>query len=287
VSDICGRQWRFQPSRLPRLILLFFVCLLVGCGRGTAAEQAQATPSAELSAVGSNPVAANESHIAALGVIRPARQMMLSFRADGMIQRVNVLAGSSVHKDDELALFDATELNVALQSAQATVEIRQAELDVLLSNAQSHPSARAIAQAQLHQAQLEVERLQWKVAGTAIRAPFDGVVAEVFLHPGEWAQTGTGVVELIDTGVWLVETKNVSELAIGRVQIGQPATVRVLPFADQPLTGEVLSISPIAIVQQGDTTYTLFIQLAETGPPLLPGMNAEVEIDTSTSHLTH
>jgi hypothetical protein len=40
----------------------------------------------------------------------------------------------------------------------------------------------------------------------------------------------------------------------------------------------VVTISPVAVVQQGDTTYTLMIELEPTGLNLRPGMTAQVEI---------
>lgn len=51
---------------------------------------------------------------------------------------------------------------------------------------------------------------------------------------------------------------------------------------EQPLLGQVVAIDPIAIVQQGDTTYTLYIELAQNDLPLLAGMNVEVAITVDT-----
>ncbi len=55
-------------------------------------------------------------------------------------------------------------------------------------------------------------------------------------------------------------------------------SVRVNAFRDDPLTGRVVTISPVAVVQQGDTTYTLMIELEDTDLNLRPGMTAQVEI---------
>jgi hypothetical protein len=40
----------------------------------------------------------------------------------------------------------------------------------------------------------------------------------------------------------------------------------------------VATISPVAVVQQGDTTYTLMIELEPTNLNLRPGMTVQVEI---------
>ena len=60
--------------------------------------------------------------------------------------------------------------------------------------------------------------------------------------------------------------------------MGQAVRVRVNAFQGETLQGHVLTISPVAVVQQGDTTYTLTIALDPTPLNLQPGMTAQVEI---------
>jgi len=91
------------------------------------------------------------------------------------------------------------------------------------------------------------------------------------------ANAGTFVIEMMDTSRWLAETSNVSELEIGRVAVGQAAMVRIHAVKNAELPGEVAIVSPIAVVQEGDSTY-LTIALESTELNLWPGMNAQVEI---------
>ena len=44
--------------------------------------------------------------------------------------------------------------------------------------------------------------------------------------------------------------------------------------------GRVLIISPVAVAQQGDTTYTLTIELEHTDLNLRPGMTVQLDIQT-------
>jgi HlyD family secretion protein len=142
------------------------------------------------------------------------------------------------------------------------------------------PEEIAQASARLRQAELAVAQLQWQLQGTTLRAPFDGFISAIYLSPGEWADAGMAVIEVVDTTRWRVETRNIGELNIARVQVGQQAMVRVIAFRDRELDGRVAAISPTAIVQQGDTTYTAYVELEPTDLNLRPGMNAEVEILT-------
>jgi multidrug resistance efflux pump len=100
------------------------------------------------------------------------------------------------------------------------------------------------------------------------------------LRGGEWAAAGAPLVDLLDTSRWRVEMRNIGELNIGRVEVGQEAIVRVMAFRGEELLGHVMAILPIAVVQEGDTAYAVMIELESTGLNLRPGMNAGVEIVT-------
>lgn len=89
---------------------------------------------------------------------------------------------------------------------------------------------------------------------------------------------GELMVEVLDDSRWRIETRNVGELQIGQIHIGQEVQVLVNAFNNETLSGRVVAISPVAIVQQGDTTYTLSIELEPTDLNLWPGMTAQIEI---------
>ena len=162
--------------------------------------------------------------------------------------------------------------------ASAKAQLAQAEL--ALYEAQ-HPVATetlALAQLDVERAQLALEAARVDLARGVLRAPFDGVIAAVSVSVGEWASPRASVIEIGDVSQWRVETKNVGELQIARVRVGQEVRLWVNAFREVTLLGRVATISPVAVVQQGDTTYTLTIVLESTSLNLRPGMTAQVEI---------
>lgn len=175
-----------------------------------------------------------------------------------------------------LAQIEPDEVEVIASGGALAVARAQAELAAL----GPRPEDVAVVEAQVQQAQTALERSQLALSQAQLQAPFGGIVSAIYLHPGEWAAAGAPVVELLDTSHWLVETRNIGELAIGQVKVGQEAIVQVMAFRGEELRGRVVAISPIAVVQQGDTTYTVSIELEPTDLNLRPGMNAEVEIVT-------
>jgi len=189
---------------------------------------------------------------------------------------------------EDMATMLADEVNQpqpggALAALKAEVDLAQLQLEGLQAWENPYldpasPEEIAQARARLRQAELSVAQLELQLQGAELRTPFDGVISAVYLHPGEWGGPGVPVVEIIDTTRWFVETRNVSELTIGQVQVGQEAQVQVLALRSEALHGRVDTISPVAVVQQGDTTYTLMIKLDPTDLSLRPGMNAQVKI---------
>ncbi len=168
------------------------------------------------------------------------------------------------------------------EAAIANAEAQLAQAQLALYEAQ-HPIAQetlALAELTITRAEQALAIAQENLTRTTLTAPFNGVVAAVNFSVGEWAAPGAPVVELLDVSHWRVETKNVGELEIARVQVGQDVDVRINAFRGETLHGRVVTISPVAVVQQGDTTYTLMIELDPTDLALRPGMTAQAKIQT-------
>jgi HlyD family secretion protein len=182
------------------------------------------------------------------------------------------------HAKAQLELKQAGPTEQEVTASASSVTAAQAQLE--LTKAGSRPEDVAVVEAQMQQARTALEQANLALSRSQLLAPFDGTISALYLSPGEWAGPGAPVVELLDTTHWRVETRNVSELNIGRIRVGQEAIVRVMAFRGEELRGRVDAISPVAVVQQGDTTYTLFVELEPTDLNLRPGMNAEVAILT-------
>jgi HlyD family secretion protein len=186
------------------------------------------------------------------------------------------------HYNVVLAQYRIRAADYGYAAAIANAEAQLAQAQWMLYEAQHpvRPEALALAQLDVERAQQALEAAQADLAYATLVAPFDGVVSVVPVSVGEWAGPGITVVELLDVSHWRIETKNVGELQIARVQVGQEVRVRVNAFRDEVLPGRVVTISPVAVVQQGDTTYTLMIELEPTDLNLRPGMTAQIEVLT-------
>jgi HlyD family secretion protein len=196
--------------------------------------------------------------------------------------QADVLADMQEHYDVVMAEYRMRAADHGYAAAIAAAEARlvQAQLELYEAQHPVAPEELALALLDVARAQQTLDVARVDLAQATLPAPFDGVVSAVPVSVGEWATPGLTVVELLDVSRWRIETKNVGELEIGRVQVGQDVLVRVNAFRDETLPGRVVTISPVAVVQQGDTTYTLMIEVEPTDLNLRPGMTAQVEILT-------
>jgi HlyD family secretion protein len=192
------------------------------------------------------------------------------------------LAEAQDHYNVALAEYNlhAADHRYAVAIADAQARLAQAQLALHEAQHPVTPESLKLAHLGVERAEQALEAARADMARTTLQAPFDGVISMVGVSVGEWVAPDATVVELLDVSGWRIETKNVGELQIARVRVGQEVMVRVNAFRDEVLHGRVVTISPVAVVQQGDTTYTLMIELEPTQLNLRPGMTAQVEIVT-------
>jgi multidrug efflux pump subunit AcrA (membrane-fusion protein) len=126
-----------------------------------------------------------------------------------------------------------------------------------------------LAQAQLDAAQATLDNFE-------LKAPFDGVVADVSLHVGDQVGPETPAISVADFDQWIVETDDVTELEVVKLAVGEKVTMIPDALSDVQLEGTVESISQSFTKQGGDILYTVRIKVDKVDPRLRWGMTVEV-----------
>ena len=98
------------------------------------------------------------------------------------------------------------------------------------------------------------------------------------ISPGEAVVPGQMLVTLTDLRNLRVETTDLSERDVARVEAGQKANVYVEALGTE-IQGRVMSIAPQATTLGGDVVYPVYVQLDEQLAGLRWGMSADVEIE--------
>ena len=117
---------------------------------------------------------------------------------------------------------------------------------------------------------------QQKLADYYIRAPFDGIIAEVNIQKGESVSSGTIATTLITTQKIAETTLN--EIDIAQVQIGQKTILKFDAVEDLSITGEVVEIDTLGTVSQGVVSYDVKITFDIQDERIKPGMSLSADI---------
>jgi RND family efflux transporter MFP subunit len=125
---------------------------------------------------------------------------------------------------------------------------------------------------------LAVEQAQKELDDTTLTAPFDGVVLEVLVRPGESLFAGQAVVLLSDPTAGEVRTTVIEE-DLSLVTIGQPAEIFFDARPDVVVTGAVDRIVPQRVAGEARPLYHVYLTLSTELPNgVFPGMTADASI---------
>ena len=175
----------------------------------------------------------------------------------GPIVDLRVTDNQFVHKNDVLYVIDKADYQVALDSAEADLASRKADLDVKEAQAerraqlttlstsveekQSYAGASAVAKASFQVAQASLERARLNLSRTEVRATVNGFVTNLLLRQGDYANTGTANIAIIDSDSFWV-SGYFEETKMGSFSIGDPVTVELMGYSGR-IEGHVDSIT--------------------------------------------
>ncbi len=183
-----------------------------------------------------------------------------------------------------LAQSQVTIAETAFRSSEAAVEASKARLDALLAG----PTAQDLnlARAGVDQAQAGLVILAVQREKLTIRSPLDGLVVANAAKAGELVAPGTTLLTIADLGR-LHLTVFVPEGEIGRVRLGQQASIRVDAYPGRIIAGTISYISPQAEFtpksvqtqkERASTVFAVRIRLGAGELTLIPGMPADVTL---------
>ncbi len=163
-----------------------------------------------------------------------------------------------------------------IAGAEAEVRRAQAEYDLLASG--SRPEAVSAAQAEVAVAVAALMEAEAALAETELRAPFAGTVASIRVNVGEQVVAGEPIIQFADVSKWLIETADLTELNVVRLQVGDPVEITFDAIPGLVLPGVVSRIRSVGENKQGDIIYTVMVEPLEQDPRLRWNMTATVTI---------
>lgn len=221
-----------------------------------------------------------EDTVIAVGTIEANERVELKPEVSGLIQSIHFKEGQHVKKGEKL--FELDSRKEAAQVAQT-----RAEEDLARQNAeraQKLAGTRAISRQELDQmaSQVEVKKAtrvldEERLADRVIYAPFDGVLGPRKISEGQFVNTGTTLVTLVDDAKVKIRFR-IPERQLALIKTGQHARINVGAFPGKVFDGKVDLINP----EVDEATRTAEIRLLADNPDSLlkSGMFARVELVT-------
>ena len=230
---------------------LFTLLLMLVAGPVLAADALAATPAkkAKPQLVQVIEVQAADTRISneRTGTLGYNRQVRIYNQEEGRIAALPWYEGDRVAADAELVRLDDALLQAELDRAKA--QVRQAQLDLqrisdLVAKKAASRDELARARTALEVAQADASLQQTRLGYTRIAAPFDGLVTERLLEPGDVAPRHTHLLTLADPQSLVIETR-ASDLLLPHLRRDDPVSVRIDALGRDEYTGRILRIHPL------------------------------------------
>ena len=216
----------------------------------------------------------------------------------GRITELHVDEGDAVAAGDLIAVLDSEDLEAAVRRSEAGLvesaarladAVREENRQRRIVEAGVGPSADLdaatttlqVARAQVGTARANLDSVRAQLEYTVIRSPVDGVVIERTVEVGEMvapggftSQQSTGALVRIADPTSLEVEADINESFIARIQLGQPATIKVDAVPDHEYRGALRQIVPTADRQRA--VVQVKVTIDDRDERLVPDMSCSV-----------
>ena len=216
----------------------------------------------------------------------------------GRIMELHVDEGDSVAAGDLIAVLDSLDLQATVRRAEAALIESMARLadavreegrqrrvvEAGVAPSADHDAAVTtlqVAKAQVGTARANLDSVRAQLDYTIIRSPVDGVVIERTVEVGEMvapggftSQQSTGALVRIADPTSLEVEADINESYIARIELGQPASIRVDAVPDHEYTGNLRQIVPTADRQRA--VVQVKVTIDDWDERLVPDMSCTV-----------
>jgi len=300
-----------KPKRIPLWLKLLVVALVLAAA--LFGVQRYLRPVAKV-----EPVISGDAVDAAPGsvVVKEHYSMQMKSAITGRVLNKDYKLDTGLHvkEGDVLAYLDTSDIEVAIEQVQNTIEATKQRIALGSSQKFALESAKSdfinterlfkmgqLSDSEYQKARRAVETIQQQLAlekvrdeedlktdendlktkklqleKMTIKAPFDGVVSVVNAHPGDLINTGDPIITMI-TNDKIVEAK-ISEENFANIRPGETVSVRFLPYGAFVYNGTVSKVLPTADPETQRHLVDLNVTDIEPAK-LIPGITGEVSIE--------
>jgi RND family efflux transporter MFP subunit len=202
---------------------------------------------------------------AALDSLQAVQELLSEGKLDEMQTSLN-LHEENLRKAQKRAMSRTRALPLSVKLAELQADEARAALDM--------------AKLELATAKRELEMVELELSKVTIAAPFDGMIADVYINEGQqlsaMAYTSPAIYLVDPSEVEMIG--DIDEMDISRVKLGQEAVVTLDALPHKKVNGKVTFISPTGKVWEDEVSYKTTITLENPGEELKDGMSATADI---------
>ncbi|MGA7980413.1 MAG: efflux RND transporter periplasmic adaptor subunit [Chromatiaceae bacterium] len=250
--------------------------------------------------------------VTATGKLEPVNQVDVGTEVSGTIESVAVDYNDRVSAGEVLARLDTDQLEARHREAEAVLALARARVleaqatvtetgnklrrtedminkklaspEELDTAAAAHKRAEAllvVAQAQVAQAQAQLDADTRALEKAVIRAPINGIVLERKVEPGQTVAASLQTPVLFTLAENLAQMElhvDVDEADVGQVAAGQHAEFTVDAYPDRSFPAEITQVRFAPQTVEGVVTYETLLSVDNVRLLLRPGMTATADI---------
>lgn len=252
-----------------------------------------------------NEVSSSDNQVTFPGTLRAFKRADLSFRVDGTVIIRDIYVGYRAHKDDILVQLDPREYEIALQKSKGKMESIEAQLNFaerdyerMKKIFERDPGAISVSlvdrknetanqlKAELIVALSDFDKAVDDLSYTSLKAPFDGIVAAIYVENHEQVRAKQTVLRFLDITDREMEInvpeKYINVLLEERERLN--FDVRLDTFPNRVFNASIKEIGTEASSTTQTYPITLSLQNVPAELSLLAGMSGKAFLTQSMEH---
>jgi HlyD family secretion protein len=293
MKDKENREMRLNGRSLFSPILGVFLLLSAGCGSGKAGS----AKDYEFTTVGRGTL---EKTVSAAGSLKPVATVNVLARMNGKVEKIYVDYNDVIHRGDVLAELNTDMLRLQREQQAAAVVKARANYELQLLNYRNQEklaeknliseyelktgkTAVDIQGAELAAAEASLRAIETEINQYAfIVSPIDGIVLERNISEGDTVVEGsssnsTSIFTLAENLEEMQIEAGVGELDISGIRKGQKVRFTLEALPGKTFSGIVETFRLMPTIQDNVVSYTVIVNVDNSGGSLLPGMTCAVE----------
>ena len=211
------------------------------------------------------------------GNVETDKDVLLTAEMGGLITSIKVKEGQKVSKGQVIATIDASVLSSNVQELKTSLEYAEYMLgkqEELQKRGVGSEFDLETAKNQVNSLKSKMNSLNTQRGKATIRAPFSGVIDNVFARKGQMAGPQSPVVRLVNNKTVDI-VASLSEKHIANVRVGTPIVVSFPNYMDTAIYLQITNVGNY--IEPTNRTFRIMSTI-KNNSFLLPNMLAEVAI---------